>query len=41
VSRQRKPARSRRLLDWKALLGIAISAVLLYVTFRRMDLRAV
>jgi glycosyltransferase 2 family protein len=29
------------LLDWKALLGIAISAVLLYVTFRRMDLAEV
>jgi glycosyltransferase 2 family protein len=33
--------RRRRLLDWKALVGIAISAVLLYVTFRRMDLREV
>jgi glycosyltransferase 2 family protein len=32
--------RSRRnpFLDWKAILGIAISAVLLYVTFSRMDL---
>jgi glycosyltransferase 2 family protein len=32
------PRRRSRLLDWKALVGIAISAVLLYVTFRRMDL---
>jgi glycosyltransferase 2 family protein len=29
------------LLDWKALLGIAISGVLLYLTFRRMDLAEV
>jgi glycosyltransferase 2 family protein len=33
--------RRRRLLDWKALLGIGISALLLYLTFRRMDLREV
>jgi glycosyltransferase 2 family protein len=29
------------LLNWKALLGIAISALLLYLTFRRMDLTEV
>jgi glycosyltransferase 2 family protein len=35
--------RSRRslFLDWKALLGISISVVLLYVTFSRMDLAEV
>jgi glycosyltransferase 2 family protein len=35
------PRRRRRLLDWKALVGILISGVLLYVTFRRMDLAEV
>jgi glycosyltransferase 2 family protein len=29
------------LLDWKALIGIAISVILLYLTFRRMDLAEV
>jgi glycosyltransferase 2 family protein len=29
------------LLDWKALLGVGISALLLYLTFRRMDLAEV
>jgi glycosyltransferase 2 family protein len=33
--------RRRRYLDWKAILGITISAVLLYFTFSRMDLREV
>jgi glycosyltransferase 2 family protein len=33
--------RRRSLLDWKALVGIAISALLLYLTFRRMDLAEV
>ncbi|CAN5743016.1 lysylphosphatidylglycerol synthase transmembrane domain-containing protein [soil metagenome] len=28
-------------LDWRAILGIGISALLLYLTFRKMDLRAV
>jgi uncharacterized protein (TIRG00374 family) len=34
------PAQRRRgsLLDWKAVLGLIISAVALYVTFSRMDL---
>jgi glycosyltransferase 2 family protein len=36
-----KPRRRRRLLDWKALVGIGISALLLYLTFRRMDLAEV
>ncbi|HSJ26415.1 MAG TPA: lysylphosphatidylglycerol synthase transmembrane domain-containing protein [Longimicrobiales bacterium] len=30
--------RRSRYLDWKAIVGITISAVLLYVTFSRMDL---
>jgi glycosyltransferase 2 family protein len=33
--------RRRRYLDWKAILGITVSAVLLYITFSRMDLREV
>lgn len=33
--------RRRRLLDWKAVVGLAISALLLYLTFRRMDLAEV
>lgn len=35
------PPAWRRLLDWKALLGIAISAAALYFTFRRMELGGV
>jgi glycosyltransferase 2 family protein len=41
VSPPRKRGGQRRLLDWKAFVGIGISALLLYLTFRRMDLYAV
>jgi glycosyltransferase 2 family protein len=36
-----RTVRQRRLLDWKAVVGIGISALLLYLTFRRMDMGAV
>lgn len=39
--RNRPRRRRNALLDWRALIGIAISVVLLYLTFRKMDLAEV
>jgi uncharacterized protein (TIRG00374 family) len=41
VSRPTSTHRRGRLLDWKGVLGLAISAAALYFTFSRMDLRSV
>jgi glycosyltransferase 2 family protein len=40
-TRNRTRRRRNPLLDWRALIGIAISVVLLYLTFRKMDLAEV